>query len=69
MNACFILIRLSFRNPGKRRKQKQQGKKKKNANLFTVAYLKIHTYILNILITGNKYGKESWKSFVRILSF
>lgn len=34
-----------------------------------MAYLKIQTYISGILISRNKYGKESWKSCVRILSF
>lgn len=34
-----------------------------------VAYLKIRTDLFDMLNTGDKYFKESWKSFVSILSF
>lgn len=33
-----------------------------------MAYLKIPHYFLDIVITEDEYFKESWKSFVRILS-
>lgn len=33
-----------------------------------MAYLKIPHYFLDIVITEDGYFKESWKSFVRILS-
>lgn len=73
--SLFYSHRIFFQKSRKMIKGKMAGKEKKkkkerkcSKSLFPVAYLKIPHYFLDTVSIEDECFKESWKSFVRILS-